>query len=418
MKTKILLIAALALATITFAQKKEVKALEKAIKSGSYGEAKTLVGAADALMGSMDDKTKEKFNLLKAQAFLGVGNKNIADLKQAAEAFKSLEGTKYAADGKTGLSNVVAAMVNSAVDDQNNNKFEEAGVKLEDAYQYSGDNKDYLFFAASNYLNAKNYTKASELFENLLDQGYKGQRTLYYAVNAETGAKKDFPDKQERDLLVLSKEYINPTEELSESRESTIMNYLIAIYSVEGNSEKALGLLDKAIAASPNDSKLLISKANAYLKMDRMDKYKEVISQVLEMDPTNAELHYNLGVSEDQLGNKENAKKYYQKTVELDPTYAAAYNNIAALILSDDQRLMDEMNNLGTSNADYDRYDSLKAQRKGLYKEAMPYLEKALAEKPDYLGVAKTLYNIYQQLGETSKADEVKAKIDALEAGK
>jgi tetratricopeptide (TPR) repeat protein len=79
---------------------------------------------------------------------------------------------------------------------------------------------------------------------------------------------------------------------------------------------------------------------------------------------------------------------------------------------------MDEMNNLGTSNADYDRYDSLKAQRKGLYKEAMPYLEKALAEKPDYLGVAKTLYNIYQQLGETSKADEVKAKIDALEAGK
>lgn len=418
MKTKILLIAALAFATITFAQKKEVKALEKAIKSGSYGEAKTLVGAADALMGSMDDKTKEKFNLLKAQAFLGVGNKNIADLKQAAEAFKSLEGTKYAADGKTGLSNVVAAMVNSAVDDQNNNKFEEAGVKLEDAYQYSGDNKDYLFFAASNYLNAKNYTKASELFENLLDQGYKGQRTLYYAVNAETGAKKGFPDKQERDLLVLSKEYINPTEELSESRESTIMNYLIAIYSVEGNSEKALGLLDKAIAASPNDSKLLISKANAYLKMDRMDKYKEVISQVLEMDPTNAELHYNLGVSEDQLGNKENAKKYYQKTVELDPTYAAAYNNIAALILSDDQRLMDEMNNLGTSNADYDRYDSLKAQRKGLYKEAMPYLEKALAEKPDYLGVAKTLYNIYQQLGETSKADEVKAKIDALEAGK
>lgn len=418
MKTKILLIAALAFATITFAQKKEVKALEKAIKAGSYGEAKTLVGAANALMGSMDDKTKEKFNLLKAQAFLGVGNKNIADLKKAAEAFKSLEGTKYAAEGKTGLSNVTAAMVNSAVEDQNNNKYEEAGIKLEDAYQYSDDNKDYLFFAASNYLNAKNYAKASELFENLLDQGYKGQRTVYSAVNAETGEKKEFGDKQERDLLVISKEYIKPTEELSESRENTIMNYLIAIYSVEGNSEKALSLLDKAIAANPKDSKLLISKANAYLKMDDMAMYKETISKVLEMDPNNAELHYNLGVSEDQLGNKENARKYYQKTIELDPTYAAAYNNMAALILSDDQRLMDEMNNLGTSNADYDRYDSLKAQRKGLYKEAMPYLEKALAEKPDYLGVAKTLYNIYQQLGETSKADEVKAKIDELEAGK
>ena len=288
MKTKILLIAALAFATITFAQKKEVKELEKAIKTGSYGEARTLVGAADALLGSMDVKTKEKFLLLKAQAYLGVDNKNIKDLEIAADAFSKLEGTKYAADGKTGLSNVVAAMVNSAVNDQNNNRFEEAGTKLEGAYKFSGDNKDYLFFAASNFLNAKNYTKASELFENLLDSDYKGQRTLYYAVNAQNGEKKEFGDKQERDILVLSKEFINPTEELSESRESTIMNYLIAIYSVEGNSEKALELLDKAIAANPKDSKLLISKANAYLKMDKMDKYKEVISQVLEMDPTNA----------------------------------------------------------------------------------------------------------------------------------
>lgn len=418
MKTRILVLAALAFATMTFAQKKEVKALEKAIKSGSYGEAKTLVGAADALLGSMDDKTKQKFNLLKAQAYLGVDNKNIDDLKKAAEAFQKLEGTKYSTEGKTGLSNVTAAMVNSAIDDQNNNKYEEAGVKLESAYGYSGDNKDYLFYAASNFLNAKNYGKASSLFEKLLEDGYNGQKQVYYAVNAETGKKKEFSSKQERDVLVLSKEYIKPTDELSESKEATIMNYLIAIYSIEGKSEKAITLLDKAIAANPTDSKLLISKANAYLKMDRMDKYKEVITEVLEMDPNNAELHYNLGVSEDQLGNKENARKYYQKTIELNPNYAAAYNNIAALILSKDQELMDEMNGLGTSKSDYDRYDALKAQRKGLYKEAMPYLEKALAAKPDYLGVAKTLYNIYQQLGESSKADEVKAKIDALEAGR
>ncbi len=417
MKTRILVIAALVFATMTFAQKKEVKALEKSIKAGSYGEAKGLVGAAEALMSGMDAKTKEKFLLLKAQAYFGVENKNIEDLRKAADAFSQLKDTKYAAEGKTGLSNIAAAIVNIAVDDQNNNRYEEAGVKLEDAYQYSGDNKDYLFFAASNYLNAKNYDKASSIFEQLLDADYSGQRELFYAVDAESGKKKEFNSKQERDLSVLSKTFIKPTDELSESREGTIMNYLIAIYSLEGKSEKALGLLDKAIAKNPKDSKLLISKANAYLKMDNMAKYKETITQVLEMDPNNAELYYNLGVSEDQLGNKENARKYYQKTIELDPKYAAAYNNMAALILSDDQRLMDEMNGLGTSNADYDRYDTLKAQRQGLYKEAMPYLEKALEAKPDYLGVAKTLYNIYQQLGETSKADGVKATIDSLEGG-
>ncbi len=418
MKTRILVITALVFATMTFAQKKEVKALEKSIKSGSYGEAKGLVGAAEALMSGMDGKTKEKFLLLKAQAYLGVDNKNFDDLKKAAEAFDMLKDTKYATEGETGKANAVAAMVNTAVEDQNSNKYEEAGKKLEEAYQYSGDNKDYLFFAASNYLNAKKYDKAGSIFENLLESGYSGQRELFYAVDAATGEKKEFSSKQERDFSVLSKAYIKPTKELSESREATITNYLIAIYSLNGSNEKALTLLDKAIANNPNDSKLLVSKANTYLKMDNMEMYKNTISKVLEMDPNNAELQYNLGVSEDQLGNKENARKYYQKAIDLDPKYAAAYNNIAALILSNDQRLMDEMNSLGTSNADYDRYDALKAQRQGLYREAMPYLEKALAAKPDYLGVAKTLYNIYQQLGESSKADEVKAKIDALEQGK
>ena len=416
MKTKVLMIAALDVTTMTFAQKKEVKALEKAIKTGSYGQAKNLVATAESLISAMDDKTKEKFLLLKAQAFLGVDNTNIEDLEKAAAAYKMLKDTRFNAESVTGLSNTVAAMVNSAVADQNANKFEDAGNKLKNAYEYSGGNKDYLYYAGANFLNAQKYTKASEIFQGLLDEGYKGQVENYYAINAASGEKKLFTDKQERDILVLSKEYINPTTELSESKEGEIMNYLIAIYNQEGQSEKALALLDKAIAGDPTNTNLLVTKANAFLKMDRMDKYKEVITKVIELDPNNAELHYNLGVSEDQLGNKDKARGYYEKAIALDPNYANAYNNIAASILSTDGALRDEMNALGNSNADYARYDVLKEQRKNLYKEAKPYLIKALEVDPEYLGVAKTLYNIHEQLGETSEADVMKAKIEAIEA--
>lgn len=417
MKTRILMIAALVVTTMTFAQKKEVKALEKAIKGGSYGEAKTLVSAAESLMSAMDDKTKEKFQLLKAQAFLGVDNKNIEDLQQAAAAFSALKDTKFSAEAETGLTNTVAAMVNSAVEDQNNNKFAEAGKKLQDAYKYSGDNKDYLFFAASNFLNAKDYGKASEIFQGLLDEGYKGQREEFYAVNAESGEEKLFDNKQERDFMILSKEFVKPTTKMSESRQETIINYLIAIYSQEGKTDQALALLDGAIAKDPTNTTLLMTKANSFLKMKKMDMYKETISKVLELDPNNAELTYNIGVSEDQLGNQATAREYYQKAIELDPEYADAYNNIAAIILSRDQSLMDEMNSLGNSNADYERYDMLKGQRKDVYREAKPYLQKALSMKPKNIGVAKTLYNIHQQLGETSEADAMKAKIDALQSG-
>ena len=190
MKTKILFAIAFAVTSMAFAQKKEVKAIEKAIKSGSYGEAKSLVGAADALLSQMDDKTKSKFMLLKAQAFLGVDNKNVADLTKAGEAFKALMGTKMESEAKTGLSNVVAALVNSAVQDQNTDQFSDAGAKLEKAYAFSDDNRDYQYYAASNYLNSKEYDKAAAIFEDLMAAGYTGQVTEYYAVNAASGEEK------------------------------------------------------------------------------------------------------------------------------------------------------------------------------------------------------------------------------------
>ena len=98
MKTKFLLAVALAASSVVFAQKKEVKELEKAIKSGSYAQARNLAASTEALEAQMDEKTKLKFTLLKAQAFAGGENKNVAELEKAAEAFTALQGTKYDVD--------------------------------------------------------------------------------------------------------------------------------------------------------------------------------------------------------------------------------------------------------------------------------------------------------------------------------
>jgi len=140
-----------------------------------------------------------------------------------------------------------------------------------------------------------------------------------------------------------------------------------------------------ARAQNPDDIALLRSEADVYLKMERMDKYQETIEKVLKKDPNNPELLYNLGITSYQQGNNEKALEYYKKAIELKSDYAPAYNNIAAIILSDEKSIVDEMNSLGTSRADYDRYDILKEKRKGVYKKALPYLEKALESKPEML---------------------------------
>lgn len=420
MKTKVLFTIAFACTTIAFAQKKEVKTIEKAVKTGDYGAAKDALPAADALMSEMDEKTKTKFLLLKGQAYLGVDNKNVDDLSKAADAFNQLTETKYKVEAENGLRNVVAALVNAAVEDQNSQKPSEAASKLEQAYAYSKKDTSYLYFAASNAVNAKDWDTALRHYKTLRDLKYTGIETQYFATDAATGEENAY-NKQERDLLVLAKTHINPREENSESRAAEIAKNIALVYITKGDNEQALAAMATARVENPGDKLLLRSEADIYLKMGQMDKYQEVIAQVLANadESEKAELYYNLGVSADQQGDKEKAREYYGEAIARNDAYTAAYNNLAVLILAKEKALVDEMNGLGTSKADFKRYDDLKAQREGIYREAMPYLEKALSNaKPEKsLSVARSLYGIYQQLDMQDKADVIKARIDALEGG-
>ena len=173
-------------------------------------------------------------------------------------------------------------------------------------------------------------------------------------------------------------------------------------------------MLDTALEKKPNDVKLLTSKSNIYLKMDKKDEYRAIIEKVLQIDPNNAELHYNLGVTADQQGDDATAVKYYNKAIELDPSYANAYNNLGALVLRKDATFVDQMNSLGTSNADFDKYEALKVERKANIRKAVVYMEKVLELKPDNMEIANNLLNLYQVLEDTNKADAMKAKIDAM----
>ena len=145
------------------------------------------------------------------------------------------------------------------------------------------------------------------------------------------------------------------------------------------------------------------------------EKFKELLEYATEKDPENAELQYNLGVIAAEAKDVANAKKYYQRAVELDPNYTNAYINLAALILGQEESIINEMNNLGTSAADDRRYDELREERKQLYYEAIPYLEKALVADPSNIQAAKTLSNIFSATGDDAKAKEYRDFANSLE---
>ena len=145
------------------------------------------------------------------------------------------------------------------------------------------------------------------------------------------------------------------------------------------------------------------------------DEYEAAMNKVIAKDPNNPGLYFNLGVGAANAGNAEKALGYYKKALEIDPNYAGANLNIAALMLGQDKEIIEQMNSLGNTKADNKKYEELKDKRLQLYKDAIPYLEKATSGETPNIEAVRTLYNIHVQLGNDEEAKAYKTKLDAMQ---
>ena len=415
MKTRVLTAVLAMFTVVSFAQKKEIKRAGKAIEKGEYQEAKTYLQEAEAKLANADNDEKADFYLYRGYALVGNGeNVPTADLMAAAEAMKKAKelGQEEAEQGMATVSN---ALVNSAIEDQNAEKFAEASKKLEASYRMSNKDTIYLYYAASNAVNSKDYDEALRYYQELQDLGFTGEEVIYTAVNKETQEVERMATKEQRDLFIKSGSYTNPKDEKAESKEGEIAKNIALIYIEKGEKEKAIAAMEKAKETNPNDATLMQSEADMYYQMGDMAKYREILEEVVRQNPNDATLYYNMGVSSAQLGENERAIDYYKRAIELDPEMSNARINIAYIILSREAPLVEEMNKLGMSKADQTKYEELSKERQGIYKDALPHLEKVMENNPDNIEAARTMMNIYYQLNDTAKAEEMKQKIADLE---
>ena len=413
MKNQMIIALAFSMGIFSFAQKKELKTAEKAIKGTNYAEAKAALSQAEAMMSAMDEKSKAKYYFLLGQALYAGGAGSGQDIDKAIESFNKVEG-EYAseiAEVKQQMTNNILTKGNTAYEAKD---FSTASKHFEHAYRTSEKDTLFLYYAAATAVNVQEYDRALDLYEELKGLGYTGISTEYYATNKESG-EEEVMDKTTRDIYVKSGSHVDPGVRKTDSKKAEIVKNVALIYVSEGNNEKALEAMKDARAESPDDVNLILSEANVHYKMGNKDKFRELLEEATKMDPTNSELQYNLGVIAAESDDMENAKKYYKKAIELDPTYVNAYINMAALVLSREEPLIEEMNGLGTSKEDDKRYEELKEERQQLYKDAIPYLAKALEVDAENINAAKTLMNIYSVTGDTANYKVMKAKVEALE---
>jgi len=415
MKNQVVIALVFLMSIISFAQKKELKAVEKAIKSNNYSEAKAGLTQVEPMLSSLDAKTKSQYYFLNAETLYANGAGSNADIDKAIESLSNI--TEGFGEESTQLKQ---SMVDNFVKKGNaayeKNEYSLASNDFERVYRISTKDTIFLYYAAATAVNVQDYDRALGLYKELKNLGFTGVEQQYYATNVETQKEELFQDKQMRDLSVKAKTHIKPEDRKSESKKAEIIKNIALIYISKEDNENALAAMKEARAESPDDINLLLNEANVYYKMGNVEEFKNLLQLATTKDPKNPELQYNLGVIASESNHPEEAMTYYKKAVELDPKYVNAYINMAALVLNKEQAIIEEMNGLGTSKKDDLRYDELREMRQQIYKDAIPYLIEAYGIDSENINAAKTLMNIYSVLGETAKYNDMKIKVDALEA--
>lgn len=347
-----------------------------------------------------------------ANAFTPKAIENLATGLNATLDYEKKSGKKiYTDDILETITSYKPEVVNLAVALSNAKRYNEAADVLNSLYLLDKKDTDKLFYSASLYVNGKDYDKALKGYEELKRLNYSGEATLYYAINKASKQEEQFGNANERDLFIKSGSHEKPRDEKVPSKRGEIYKNVALILMEQGKTNEAKSAITEARKENPNDDSLILTEADLYLKLNDFDTYKSLVNEALAKNPNNADLVFNLGVISGNAKKVDEAKAYYKRAIEIDPKYFNAYLNLSELLLRGDDKYVDEMNKLGTSEKDNKRYEVLKAERNKNFNEILPYLEKAVELEPSNEAAKKTLLSVYNALEMTDKYKALKAKL-------
>lgn len=340
----------------------------------------------------------------------------IADFTNSANAVLEFEKKS----GKSVLTKDIQAMaftykpslLSYAIELGKEKRYADASNVLYSIYQMDTSDTEKLYYAANYAVNALDYKSALKYYQTLKELDYSGEKMNYIANFKINDTDEFFKTKADRDKAVKMATHDNPRDEKEPSKRGEIYKNIALILVSEGKTDEAKSAIIEARKANPEDASLIMSEADIYLKTNDMDTYAKLIKQVLEKDPNNADLVYNLGVVSGQNKDYKNAETYYLKAIELKPTFANAYYNLAAIRIDEAQAMLDQMNKLGMTAAENKKYDDLKDKRNIVLKEVVVLLEKTNSLDKKNQDSKEVLLSVYKALEMKEKAKALQAELD------
>ncbi|MBT8321815.1 MAG: hypothetical protein KJO90_09155, partial [Eudoraea sp.] len=124
MKTRIFIVLAMAFSMVGVAQKSELKAADKALKSGSSAEAKTQLESIAGMIEGADARVQAQYYYLRGKVYADLAKKgDNSAFKEAADSYNMVISTeeksgkaKYTTETRQLMGAMTSDLVNSAVE--------------------------------------------------------------------------------------------------------------------------------------------------------------------------------------------------------------------------------------------------------------------------------------------------------------
>jgi tetratricopeptide (TPR) repeat protein len=389
MKKQVFTLMVLLISFVTFGQKSEVKAIAKAFKSGKIDMAISAIEKADTMFSVMDDKTKSQFLYYKGLVMENKGDKDAAadSFKGLIELENKLGKDTYSSKIAPNLQNIIIETFNEAITLYNNgaqtnnlDSFKNPSTKYEAVYNLSNRDTIALENAAKSSYYAKDHKRSIDLLKKLIDMGYTGKSIIYSAESILTDDIANYSTEKEMKNAVAIGTAKNPKIEIKPSVLGNLYSMMANNYLELEDTDKALEFITKARELDPENYSTLIDQANIYLKLGKKEEFKSLMQEALKVKPEDPTLHFNIGVMNMNFNNYDVAEENFKNALKYDPEYFDAYNNLGNTILKKADPIIEDMN---ANLSNFKKYDELQSKQFAIYKEALPYFEKAFSLKPE-----------------------------------
>lgn len=189
------------------------------------------------------------------------------------------------------------------------------------------------------------------------------------------------------------------------------------------NEEQILSVIEEGKVRFPKDYVLNIEEFNYWYSKGNNEKAQLALENAIESNPTNKILHFNIGVTYDNISNKYHGENKhdlafnymnkaivgYENAIKLDSTYVDAYYNLGALYYN--QSITSK-----SVAGDYsgEKYDLEMKKADNMLKKAIPLLEKVLTFSLNDKSTLRVLKSLYFNLDDMENYSRIKKQLESL----